>query len=189
MYRDILLANNPSAPPVRTEGWYTKTASKWAAKGDNVLEDAYAAWEATQPTTMPMDPTPGADSCGGFCDWKAWCPHWWTWRQSSGTLHQGDFCDAVVLIQRYEPSSGAAVLELCEPLDETGRAIPTGEQVSARFDGRGKDVLEALQETGHQGPVFLGSVMASRATWRIGPWCDVLPWAPMQDGVPYQRPS
>jgi hypothetical protein len=93
------------------------------------------------------------------------------------------------LIQRYEPSSGAAVLELCEPLDETGRAIPTGEQVSARFDGRGKDVLEALQETGHQGPVFLGSVMASRATWRIGPWCDVLPWAPMQDGVPYQRPS
>ena len=28
MYRDILLANNPTAPPVRTEGWYTKTATK-----------------------------------------------------------------------------------------------------------------------------------------------------------------
>ena len=27
MYRDILLANNPAAPPVRTEGWYTKTAT------------------------------------------------------------------------------------------------------------------------------------------------------------------
>ena len=33
MYRDILLANNPTAPPVRTEGWYTKTATKWTAEG------------------------------------------------------------------------------------------------------------------------------------------------------------
>ena len=63
MYRDILLANNPAAPPVRTEGWYTKTASKWSAEGESVLEQAYAAWEATQPTAMPMDPTPGPDSC------------------------------------------------------------------------------------------------------------------------------
>ena len=66
MYRDILLANNPDAPPVRTEGWYTKTVSRWPAEGDNVLEQAYAAWEATKPTTMPMDPTPGPNSCGGF---------------------------------------------------------------------------------------------------------------------------
>ena len=85
-----------------------------------MLEDAYAAWDATQPTTLPMDPTPGPNSCGGFCDWKAWCPHWWTWRQESGTLHKGDFCDAVVLLHRYEPTSGAAVLELCEPLDSSG---------------------------------------------------------------------
>ena len=187
MYRDILLANNPAAPPVRTEGWYTKTATKWPVEGESVLEQAYAAWEATQPTTIPMDPTPGPNSCGGFCDWKAWCPHWWTWRASSGTLHQGDFCDAVVLMHRYETASGAAVLELCEPLDETGRAIPTGQQVSARFDGRGKDVLEALRDSGHQGPMFLGSVMTGRGTWRIGPWCDVLPWTPLPDGVPYER--
>lgn len=189
MYRDILLANNPSAPPVRTEGWYTKTASKWSAEGESVLEQAYAAWEATQPTTMPMKPTPGANSCGGFCDWKAWCPHWWTWRQESGTLHQGDFCDAVVLLHRYESSSGAAVLELCEPLDSTGRAIPTGHQLAAKFDGRGKEVLEELQTSGHQGAIFLGSVMTGRGTWRIGPWCDVLPWSPMPDDEPYERPT
>ncbi len=65
MYRDILLANNPAAPPVRTEGWYTKTATKWAAEGESVLEQAYAAWEATQPTTMPMDPTPGPTAAEG----------------------------------------------------------------------------------------------------------------------------
>ena len=114
MYRDILLANNPDAPPVRTEGWYTKTVSKWAAEGESVLEEAYAAWEATQPTTMPMDAQPGPETCGGFCDWKAWCPHWWTWRQSSGTLHQSDFSDALFVgsqLQytefRYSDLSGA----------------------------------------------------------------------------------
>ena len=188
MYRDILLANNPAAPPVRTEGWYTKTSSKWSAEGESVLADAYAAWEATKPTPMPMEASPGPDTCGGFCDWKAWCPHWWTWRQASGTLHQGDFADAVVLLHRYEASTGAAVLELCEPLDESGRAIPTGQQCAARFDGRGKEALEELQASGHQGPMFLGSVMTTRGTWRVGPWCDVLPWAPFQDGVPHTPP-
>ena len=189
MYRDILLSNNEKAPPVQAQGWYTDTSSKWDAVGENVLEAAYEAWSATQPSDTPLDPTPGQSSCGGFCDWKAWCPHWWTWRQASGTLHQGDFCDAVVLLHRYETSSGAAVLELCEPLDESGRAIPTGHQISARFDGRGKEVLEELQASGHQGPMFLGSVMTGRGTWRIGPWCDVLPWSPMPDDVPYERPS
>lgn len=187
MYRDILLANNPAAPAVRTEGWYTKTASKWAAEGDSVLADAYAAWEATKPTSVPLAPTPGPASCGGFCDWKAWCSHWWTWRQSSGTLHQGDFADAVVLLHRYEASTGAAVLELCEPLDASGRAIPTGQQLAARFDGRGKDVVEQLLADGHQGPIFLGSVMTARGSWRVGSWCDVLPWSPIQDDVPYER--
>lgn len=189
MYRDILLANNPSAPPVRTEGWYTKTASKWAALGPSVLEDAYAAWEATQATPIPMEPTPGPDSCGGFCDWKAWCPHWWTWRKESGTLHKEDFSDAVVLLHQYDEVSGVGVVELCEPLDVTGRAIPTGNRVSAKFDGRGKDALEELRTQGYQGPLFLGSIMTARRSWRVGPWCDVLPWNPLPDGEPYEPPS
>jgi hypothetical protein len=59
MYRDILLANNPSAPPVRTEGWYTKTASKWAALGPSVLEDAYAAWNPRLARTVVEDSATG----------------------------------------------------------------------------------------------------------------------------------
>lgn len=179
MYRDILLANNPDAPTVRTEGWYTQSSGKYAAEGDNVLEDAYAAWQATQPTEVPLDPTPGPESCGGFCDWKAWCPHWWSWRHESGTLHREDFSDAVVLLHDLDPSSGAAVVEPCEPLDDTGRAIPTGQHVAVRFDGRGLETVKSLLDAGHQGPVFLGSVMMSRKVWRIGPWCDVLPWTPI----------
>ena len=181
MYRDILLANNPSAPPVRTEGWYTSTSSKWDAQGPNVLEDAFAAWQATLPTEEPLAPSPGPESCGGFCDWKAWCPHWWVWRHNNESLHQGDFCDAVVLVHRYDVKTGAAALELCEPVDDTGRVMPTGQHVPCHFDGRGKEVMDALSEEGHQGPLFLGSVKANRSTWRIGPWCDVLPWAPIGD--------
>ena len=187
MYRDILLANNPNAPNVRTEGWYTQNASKWSAKGDNVLEQAYAAWQATIPTPMPMEPTIGESSCGGFCDWKAWCPHWWNWRHENKTLHKGDFSDAVVLLQEYDESSGSAVLELCEPADEKGRAMPTGVRKSARFDNRGKEALDEVLAEGHQGPLFLGSIMTQGRAWRIGHWCDVLPWKPLPDGVEYHR--
>ena len=187
MYRDILLANNPAAPPVRTEGWYTHDASKWAAMGENVLEDAYAAWQATVPTPLPMEATVGDDSCGGFCDWKAWCPHWWQWRHENGTLHKSDFSDAVVLLHEFDPSSGAAVLELCEPLNAEGRAVPTGVQQSAKFTDRGKEALQETLAGGHQGALFLGSVMTQNRVWRVGHWCDVLPWAPMPDGIEHHK--
>ena len=187
LYRDILLDNNPNAPPVRTEGWYTKNASKWAAIGENVLEQAYAAWEETQPTKIPMTPTPGPDSCGGFCDWKAWCPHWWNWRHENGTLHKDDFSDTVVLLHDFEPNSGSAVIELCEPSEGGIRAIPTGIKKSAKFDGRGKEALQEVLSNQHQGPLFLGSVMTTQSTWRIGHWCDVLPWKPILDGIEYTR--
>jgi hypothetical protein len=187
LYRDILLDNNPNAPKVRTEGWYTQNASKWAAIGDNVLEQAYAAWEETQPTNIPMTPTPGQDSCGGFCDWKAWCPHWWNWRHENNTLHRDDFSDAVVLLHDFEPNSGSAVIELCEPFEGGIRAIPTGIKKSAKFDGRGKEALQEVLSTQHQGPLFLGSIMTAQSTWRIGHWCDVLPWKPILDGIEYNR--
>ena len=187
LYRDILLDNNPNAPKVRTEGWYTQNSSKWPAIGENVLEQAYAAWQETQPTTIPMEPTPGQDSCGGFCDWKAWCQHWWNWRHENGTLHKDDFSDAVVLLHEFEPNSGSAVIELCEPFDGGIRAIPTGIRKSAKFDGRGKDALQEVLASQHQGPLFLGSIMTAQSTWRIGHWCDVLPWKPILDGIEYIR--
>ena len=59
LYRDILQSNNPSGPVIRTEGWYTADTTKWPAYGDNVLEAAYEAWNATQPTKIPLDADPG----------------------------------------------------------------------------------------------------------------------------------
>lgn len=178
LYRDILLANNPDAPPTVAVGWYTNGSKAIEAHGDSVLEEAYSAWEETQIDETPLKATPGEDSCGGFCDWKAWCPHWWNWRKESGTLHQGDFIDAVALIHSYE-ESGAAVIELCEPADVEGRPMPTGYQTAAVFTGNSKTAMNKLLENNHQGAVFLGSVMAKGSTWRIGGWCDVLPWTPV----------
>lgn len=93
LYRDILLSNNPNAPPVKTEGWYTVNATRYTATGQSVMDDALAAWEATKPSEIPLKATPGQSSCGGFCDWKAWCPHWWNWRLENGTLGSDDFSE------------------------------------------------------------------------------------------------
>ena len=181
MYRDILLSNNEKAPPVQAQGWYTDTSSKWDAVGENVLEAAYEAWSATQPSDTPLEPTPGQSSCGGFCDWKAWCPHWWTWRLENGTLGTEDFSDSVILLHHYDSNNGSGLAEICEPANDQGRAMPTGIQIPISFDGRGKEALQELLSSGHQGPIFIGSAMTNRDTWRVGHWCDVLAWSPIPD--------
>tara|TARA_B100001758_G_scaffold34271_1_gene25553 strand:+ start:3102 stop:4139 length:1038 start_codon:yes stop_codon:yes gene_type:complete len=181
LYRDILLSNNQNAPPVKTEGWYTANSTRYTAVGESVLEKALEAWEQTLPTETPLEAKPGPDTCGGFCDWKAWCPHWWNWRLESGTLGKDDFSDSVILLHHFDDNTGSGVAEICEPADITGRAMPTGLQIPISFDGRGKEALQELLSTGHQGPIFVGSVMTNRSTWRVGHWCDVLPWSPIAD--------
>ena len=181
LYRDILQSNNPNSPPIITEGWYTENATRYLAEGDEVIADALNAWELTKPSTTPLDATPGQSSCGGFCDWKAWCPHWWNWRLENGTLGTGDFSDSVILLHHYDNVNGSGVAEICEPADANGRAMPTGLQVPISFDGRGKEALEELLSTNHQGPIFIGGAMTNRDTWRVGHWCDVLAWSPIPD--------
>ncbi|RJU86997.1 MAG: PD-(D/E)XK nuclease family protein [Candidatus Poseidoniales archaeon] len=181
LYRDILLSNNENAPPVKTEGWYTANSTRYTANGPSVLDDALAAWEATKPTEKPLEATPGQSSCGGFCDWKAWCPHWWNWRAKNGTLGSDDFSDSVILLHHFDEVNGSGVAELCEPANAEGRPMPTGLQVPITFDGRGKEALQELLATGHQGPIFIGSAMTNRETWRVGHWCDVLAWSPISD--------
>ena len=181
LYRDILLSNNPNAPPVKTEGWYTANSKRYTASGGSVLEDAFKAWEATKPSTKPLEAKPGNNSCGGFCDWKAWCPHWWTWRLENGTLGTEDFSDSVILLHHYDSNNGSGLAEICEPANDQGRAMPTGIQTPISFDGRGKEALQELLSSGHQGPIFIGSAMTNRDTWRVGHWCDVLAWSPIPD--------
>ena len=181
LYRDILISNNPNPPPIRAEGWYTDDMTAYAATGDSVIEEAYNAWKETLPGTVPLPPKVGDSSCGGFCDWKAWCPHWWNWRKENGTLHQGDFIDAVVLLHSLDDATGTASLELCEPLDSDGRPMPTGRMAPAIFQGRARTLIDSIRSDGHVGPIYLGSVLTNAQSWRVGSWCDVLPWTPIPE--------
>ena len=138
------------------------------------------AWEATQPGEEPLEATPGQSSCGGFCDWKAWCPHWWNWRLENGTLGKEDFSDSVILLHHFDDTNGSGVAELCEPANAEGRAMPTGIQVPITFDGRGKEALQELLATGTKAYFHRQRYDKSR-NWRVGHWCDVLAWSPIPD--------
>ena len=179
-YRDILMANNPDAPAVRAEGWYTVDRTTWVASKDGVLEDAYLAWEATIPSEAPAEATPGESSCGGFCDWKAWCPHWLRWRQDEGRLDDGEFRDAVVRVVA-RPKGSSTVQAERQVFDAEGRLGDGGGRLSVTFTGSSIDRLDALMEQDAAGPIFLGSALARGTDWRIGHWCDVLAWSPIPD--------
>lgn len=185
MYRDILKANNTEYPEIITQGWYTKDASKWKASGANVLEDALSAWESTLPTKIPLEPKIGENSCGGFCDWKAWCPHWLLWRSENGTLHKGDFADAVIQIVEIN-ENGSGIAELCVPADANGKISQSGQKVPISFKGRGLDALNEARDKSPDGPLFIGSALTKGRAWNVGHWCDVLPYQPIPDGSEYE---
>lgn len=172
MYRDLISVRHPGTP-VRAEGWYTEDRSIHEVSGPDVLEEAYEAWEATRDLDGHFPPSPGP-ACDRFCDWKAWCPHWWTHAQDAPPT--GTFRDMVVLI--HDRKGAEASVEECEPFDASGRAIPTGRMRPIRFDPEAAQRLDELEASGHRGAIYLGGAMADRHQIRVGHWSDVLPWAP-----------
>ena len=88
MYRDILLSNNERAPSVQAQVAYGYII-EMDAVGENVLEAAYEAWNATQPSDTPLDPTPGQSSCGGFATGKHGVPIGGLDNENK-SLHKGD---------------------------------------------------------------------------------------------------
>ena len=131
-------------------------------------------------TETPFEATPSRQGCG-FCDHKAWCPAWWTWRHSGRAPPQTDFVDVVVLLERIDVEKGAGLLEICSPKDADGAVRPTGRKVGAVFEGNALTHLRALLDEEWKGAVFIGSAKADGQVWRIGDWCDVLPWKPIPD--------
>ena len=51
----------------------------------------------------------------------------------------------------------------------------------AIFEGPALESLKKVVKNGWKGALFLGSVKADKNLWRIGNWCDVLPWKPIPD--------
>jgi len=180
-YRDILCENNPDHPPVRAEGWYSNGSVVFEAEGPSVLPEAFEAWEASKITDTPMDAKPNDDACS-FCEWKAWCPAW-LWAQAQGEMKpSGIFRDMVAILEKVEVENGICLVERMAPVNDTGELAPTGQRAGAVFAGQALERLQALVEEGHKGPVFLGGVRLDGDTWKLGDWCDVLPWSPLLEG-------
>ena len=180
-YRDILCENNPDHPPVRAEGWYSNGSVVFEAEGPSVLPEAFEAWEASKLTSTPMEAIPEEQACG-FCEWKAWCPAW-LWAQTQGQLKpSGIFRDMVAVFEKVEIENGICLVERMAPINEEGELASTGQRAGAVFAGQALSQLKPLVEAGHPGPVFLGGVRLDGETWKLGDWCDVLPWSPLLEG-------
>lgn len=177
-YRDVLIENNPDHPPIKAEGWYSNGSVVFQAEGPSVLDEAFEAWAATRPCEDPLPAIPDTDACS-FCDWKAWCPAW-LWARANGSLQPtGIFRDMVATLVRVEEDTGICLVERMAPADEQGALATTGQRHGAVFVGKALERLVELQASDWDGPVYLGGVRLDGDTWKLGDWCDVLPWDPI----------
>tara|TARA_B100001750_G_C15453185_1_gene570102 strand:+ start:746 stop:1027 length:282 start_codon:yes stop_codon:yes gene_type:complete len=88
----------------------------------------------------------------------------------------------VAILEKVEVENGICLVERMAPVNESGELAPTGQRAGAVFAGQALERLQSLIEEGHKGPVFLGGVRLDGETWKLGDWCDVLPWSPMLEG-------
>ena len=181
LYRDLVMANNPNHPKITSEGWYTKNSSVYVAEGPNVIADAMEAWEASRLTPEPFEATPSSEACG-FCEWKAWCPAWPVARASGKMESYGTFRDYVVKIINLDDDCSVGLVEIMGPEDDNGKMGPTGQRHGVVFAGY---ALENIRKLNDYAPdyenelYFFGSVNVGSKTWKMGDWCDVLPWNPL----------
>ena len=182
-YRDMLLENNPNAPTVRAQGWYSAGPKVYDAEGPSVLEDAFRAWEGMAITKEPLEATPDDDACR-FCEWKAWCPAWFHARSEGGlSAPTGIFRDEVALVLQFDEASGACMVELVSPKDEVGGIIPSGRTIGLICKGQALDQMRDVMNSDHRGAVFLGSIRTNAKPWAMGDWSEVLPWAPLHESI------
>ena len=182
-YRDMLMENNPKAPRVRAQGWYSAGPKVYEAEGPSVLDDAFRAWEGMAITKEPLEANPDEEACR-FCEWKAWCPSWF-YSRTNGTLptSEGLFRDEVAIVLQFDSDSGACMVELLTSKDEEGGIIPSGRTVGIICKGQSLEQMRSVVESDHRGAVFLGSIRSNSRPWAMGDWSEVLPWTPLLESV------
>lgn len=180
-YRDLLKQNNPNHPKVTAEGWYSANQTIHVADGPSVLEPALEAWEGMRPSNTPLEATPGEQQCG-WCEWKAWCPIWWSSRRD-GLLSPGHmFRDEVVNVVRFDRDAGAALFQRTPPIGDDGEVSGSDHKFGAVLRDQALTQMSELLDSGHQGPIFLGSARMDGRVAHLGDWCEVLPWSPLLEG-------
>ena len=181
-YRDVLKQNNPDHPPLHAEGWYSSNQTIHRAEGPSVLDDAFKAWDGMRYSDTPFEGTPGSMACG-FCEWKAWCPTWWTARRDGNLLPGSIFRDEVVNIIRFDSESGATLFERAPPIGNDGEVGRSENKFGALLRDQALSQMRDLVDSGHQGPVYLGSAKADGKVMHLGDWSEILPWAPINKSL------
>jgi hypothetical protein len=180
-YRDLLKQNNPDHPTVTAEGWYSANQTIHVADGPSVIPAALVAWEGMRPSLTPLEATPGDRQCG-WCEWKAWCPIWWVARKD-GLLSPGHmFRDEVVSVVRFDREAGAVLFERTPPIGEEGEVMGSEHRFGAVLRDQALVQMSELIDSGHEGPIFLGSVRMDGRVAHLGDWCEILPWSPILEG-------
>ena len=181
-YRDLIKQNNPDHPPLHAEGWYSANQTVHRAEGPSVLDDAMIAWEGMRHSETPLEGTPGNQSCG-FCEWKAWCPTWWAARRDGTLAPGGIFRDEVVNLVKFDPQSGAALFERAPPLGDEGEVGRSEQKFGALLRDQALVHMRELNDSGHEGPIFIGSAKADGKVMHLGDWSEVLPWTPLLKSI------
>jgi len=177
-YRDLMVQRSPEQKSIIAEGWYSSNETIYVADGPSILEDAIEAWESMKVTEDPFQATPSESACS-FCDWKAWCPDWWS-SLSEGLLDSGGtFRDEVTKLVRLDHDSGAALFERTTPTDNDGSLTGSDYRFGAILKGHALEQIRQFEQDESEGYLFLGSVRVDGKIVHMGDWSEVLPWSPL----------
>ena len=119
LYRDILLSNNPNAPPVKTEGWYTENSTRYTAvrichgKGSRGLGS-----DTTNRCTALKQHRDNL--LWRFLRLESLVSTLVELEVANGTLGTEDFSDSVILLHHFDDRNGSGIAEICEPANAEG---------------------------------------------------------------------
>ena len=93
------------------------------------------------------------------------------------------FIDEVVSTIRFDPESGAALFQRMPPVGDEGDLANSDHRFGAILRDQALTQMQELIESGHEGPIFLGSARVDGKIVHMGDWCEVLPWTPLLKSI------
>ena len=93
------------------------------------------------------------------------------------------FRDEVVSTIGFDRESGAALFQRMPPVGVDGELAASDHRFGAILRDQALTQMQELIESGHEGPIFLGSARVDGKIVHMGDWCEVLPWTPLLKSI------
>ena len=77
---------------------------------------------------------------------------------------------------------GAVVVERRRPSGEEGEGMGSEHRFGAVGREQARVQMSERIGSGHEGPIFLGSVRMDERVAHLGDWSEILPWSPILEG-------